>query len=77
MTTNQEDKLIEDMHCNEIEMVDNDTDKLPEHMHCKEVDLAACNVASKDTKAAEVVPLMLEVAKVRVEEDDGESTLSR
>jgi hypothetical protein len=39
--------------------------------------LAASNADDEDTKAAEEVALMSEVAKVGVEEHESESTLSR
>ncbi len=46
--------------------------------HEKKADeLAACAAPTEDTKGEEELPIMSELAKVSVEDDDSESTLSR
>ncbi len=74
--------MPEDMHGNESEEhganVKAGTETIEVEGYNNKVDeLAACNAADEDTKAAEEVPLSSEVTKARMEEYDSESTLSR
>jgi hypothetical protein len=75
--------MPEDMHGNEAEehganvKAGTETEIELEGYNNKVDELAACNAADEDTKAAEEVPLSSEVAKAKVEEYDSESTLIR
>jgi hypothetical protein len=75
--------MPEDVHGNETgkhgmnDEVAAETETESEGHEKKADELAACTVPTKDTKAAEEVSLMSKVTKMRVEDNDRESALSR
>jgi len=81
--TTQDDMMPEDMHGNEANVHGANVETgIKTEIHLEGYDnkadeLAACNAAEEDTRAAEEVPLSSEVTKARMEEYDSESTLSR